>query len=96
MTDRSKTPRMRLPRQQRATLPPADEARLEPSTTELDRLRRDAQRAADELEQIAQDIDSDRMSMDGIVLAPLEDDDSLVISVKESLADLGHRDAPTR
>lgn len=74
------------PRPQRSTLPPRDEAKLAPSSLELERARREAQQCAVQLEQMAKDIDSDRVSMDGIVLAPLDDDDSLVTSVAESLA----------
>lgn len=86
-TTRRSTPVMR-PRQ-RPTMRPEDEAKLADSSAELERTLAQADRCTADLQRFAADLDSERISMDGIVIDPVEDDDSLVIHVEESLRALG-------
>lgn len=75
-------------RTQRPTLPPADEEKLAQSTHDLDDEIEKARRCTDAMQHVADAIDSERISMDGIVLAPLDEDDSLVQHIEESLRGL--------
>jgi hypothetical protein len=76
------------PRSERATLPPEDEALLAAASRELGRAIAAADRCTAEVAKFAADVDSERISMDGVVLEPADDDDSLVVHVLENLRGL--------
>lgn len=76
-------------RMQRPTLPPADEARLAATTADLHESIEESKRCVAEVQRFTQDMDSEKISMEGVVLEPVEDDDSLVMHVRESLRGLG-------
>lgn len=73
------------------TLPPADEKRLADSSAELENAIRDTERINAAVKKVADDIDSDRLSVDGVVLEEMSDDDSLVVVVREGLQSVQHR-----
>jgi hypothetical protein len=83
MTTRSRTAR--------PTLPPEDEAKLAEASSDLAHAVDDSQRQTRRMERLAADIDSDRILSGGIVLEPLDDDDSLVTHIEEFLAAQGGR-----
>jgi hypothetical protein len=75
-------------RSQRPTLNPADEAKLAGSSAELADSIAQSERCTEALQQFAADVDSERISMDGVVLEPVDEDDSLVVHIEESLRGL--------
>lgn len=90
MPYRTPTPPMRpRARTQRPTLPPEDEAKLAESSAELSEATAQSARCTERLQKFASDVDSERISMEGIVLAPIEDDDSLVTHVEDALRGIG-------
>jgi hypothetical protein len=74
-----------------AKLPPADEAKLAATTADLDDSIEASKRCTAEVRRFADDVDSERISMDGIVRDVIDefDEDSLVASVNGALRGLG-------
>jgi hypothetical protein len=75
-------------RTQRPTLSPEDEAKLASSSAELADAIAETGRCTADLLQFTADVDSERISMDGIVLLPIEEEDSLVSHVEDALRGL--------
>lgn len=75
-------------RTQRPTLPPEDEAKLAESSGELNAEIAESERCTAAMQRLADDVDSERISMAGIVLEPLDDEDSLVSHVEDALRGL--------
>lgn len=63
----------------------ADDQRLAAVDRELDETSDSVDTAVAEIMQFVADVDSDKLDVGGIVMAPIEDDDSLVIHVGDSL-----------
>lgn len=85
MTSRSRS------RTARPTLPPADEEKLAAASSDLLSAAADSRRQTRRMEKMAADIGSDRFSSEGIVLEPLDEDDSMVTHIEEYLATLSGR-----
>ena len=70
--DRTPTRMIRLP------LPDSDTERMDAATAELESSIEEARRCTEEVQQFAADIDSDKISTDGVVLDPFEEEDTIV------------------
>lgn len=80
--DRTSTRSIRLPLRD-------DKARLDAATAELDAELENSRLTTERVEQVAADVDSDRLSTDGLVLEPFEEEDTVVRHVRAALHDLG-------
>jgi hypothetical protein len=80
---RAELERRSAPDPNRPRLSTIDEATLRPVERKAAEAYANAEDAVDHLVQFAEDVGSGEISMDGVVVAPLEDDDSLVTHLEE-------------
>jgi hypothetical protein len=64
---------------------PDDERRLARVDADMDEMCSSVDEAIGVVRQFTEDVDSDRLSVDGVVLEEMTDEDSLVISVEDGL-----------
>jgi len=62
--------------------------RLEAATAELEESLETSRRCTEQVQQFAEDVDSDKISTDGMVLEPFEEEDTVVRHVRAALQDL--------
>ena len=69
-------------------MPPEDEAKLAESSADLAESIAESERCTAAMQRLADDVDSERISMVGIVLDQVDDEDSLVQHVEDALREL--------
>lgn len=73
------------PSRKRATIRPEDERRLALADARLESACESIDSAVAQASEFSDAIDSDRIAPDGVVIAPMDDGDSLVIHVEDGL-----------
>ncbi len=79
--DRASTRLIRLPTRDSA-------ARMDAATAELEASIEASRQCTEAVERFAADLESDKISTDGVVLEPFEEEDTLVRTVRAALHDL--------
>ena len=77
---------MAHPASKRSLMLPSDKAAAAPSSAALDRSVALSRRVTAAVQQFADDLDSDRISLDGVVLEEITEDDTLVRHARLHLA----------
>lgn len=74
-----------MTRPRRPTLRDRDEQRLAPLARSLDQAMESVDGVVQDLSQFADDVDSDRVLVGGVILEPIDENDSLVTHVEDGL-----------
>lgn len=75
-------------RTQRPTLHPKDEEQLAAVAAELDKATEESQKCTAAVRRVVEDIESDRLSTDGVVLEVFDEQDSLVVHLQAAVREL--------
>lgn len=62
-----------------------DDARMDAATAELDDAVETARISTEQVQRFTEDIDSDKISTEGVVLSPFEEEDTIVRHIRDAL-----------
>lgn len=79
--DRTPTRSIRLPLRD-------DTARLDAATAELEASIKTSRICTEQVQKFAEDVDSDKLSTDGVILEPFDEEDTVVRHVRDALRSL--------